>query len=210
MGDNLKEQNRNEEEAAAENQPAPEQETAESAEETQTEPAAAEETAGGGTAGADEALSDEAQPDETEKLREELENEQNKYLRLLADYENFKRRSAKDRAEAEKFRSRALLTDLLPVLDNFERALAVDVKNDETESLLKGVRMVHNSLLEAVKREGLEEVKAVGEPFDPNVHQAVMQEKDESKEPGTVLQELQKGYTLKGRVLRPAMVKVNE
>lgn len=147
---------------------------------------------------------------EVDRLQEEVENEQNKYLRLLADYENFKRRSAKDREEAEKFRSKALLSDLLPVLDNFERALAAEAENEKNESLLKGIRMVYNTLLEAVKREGLEEVKSVGEPFDPNIHQAVMQEKDDSQEPGTVLQEFQKGYTLKGRVLRPAMVKVNE
>lgn len=148
--------------------------------------------------------------DEVSMLKDELEAEQNKYLRLLADYDNFKRRAQKDREISAKFRSQSLLTDLLPVLDNFERALAVEAKSDDAVSIMKGVEMVQKSLLEAVKREGLEEVKAVGEPFDPNFHQAVMQEKDEDAEPGTVLQELQKGYTLKGRVLRPAMVKVNE
>lgn len=148
--------------------------------------------------------------DEVAALKEELEAEQNKYLRLLADYDNFKRRVQKDRQDAEKFRAQSLLADLLPVLDNFERALSVETKSEESASLLKGVEMVQKSLLEAVKREGLEEVKAVGEPFDPNFHQAVMQEKDENAEPGAVLMELQKGYTLKGRVLRPAMVKVNE
>ena len=147
---------------------------------------------------------------EISKLEEELEKEQNKYLRLLADFDNFKRRTQKDKEISAKFRSQSLLTDLLPVLDNFERALAVEAKSEEAQALLKGVEMVQKSLLEAVKREGLEDVKAVGEPFDPNFHQAVMQEKDDSAEPGTVLQELQKGYTLKGRVLRPSMVKVNE
>ncbi|WP_280522404.1 nucleotide exchange factor GrpE [Planomicrobium okeanokoites] len=148
--------------------------------------------------------------DEVSVLKDELEAEQNKYLRLLADYDNFKRRTQKDREISAKFRSQSLLTDLLPVLDNFERALAVEAKSDDTASIMKGVEMVQKSLLEAVKREGLEEIPAVGEPFDPNFHQAVMQEKDDDAEPGTVLQELQKGYTLKGRVLRPAMVKVNE
>lgn len=148
--------------------------------------------------------------DEAAQLREELEAEQNKYLRLLADYDNFKRRTQKDKEIAGKFRAQSLLTDLLPVLDNFERALSVEAKSEESKSLLKGVEMVQASLLEAVKREGLEDIKSVGEAFDPNFHQAVMQEKDENAEAGTVLQELQKGYTLKGRVLRPAMVKVNE
>lgn len=155
-------------------------------------------------------IMEETSEDEISRLKDEVEAEQNKYLRLLADFDNFKRRSQKDREIASKFRSQSLLTDLLPVLDNFERAMGVEAKSDDASSILKGVEMVRNSLLEAVKREGLEEIPAVGEPFDPNFHQAVMQEKDENSEPGTVLQELQKGYTLKGRVLRPAMVKVNE
>ena len=153
---------------------------------------------------------EDTEEDVLARLKDEVEAEQNKYLRLLADFDNFKRRSQKDREIASKFRSQSLLTDLLPVLDNFERALTVETKSDETASIMKGVEMVQKSLLEAVKREGLEEIPAVGEPFDPNFHQAVMQEKDDNAEPGTVLQELQKGYTLKGRVLRPAMVKVNE
>ncbi|ANU11245.1 protein grpE (HSP-70 cofactor) [Planococcus antarcticus DSM 14505] len=148
--------------------------------------------------------------DEAGELRKQLEAEQNKYLRLLADYDNFKRRTQKDKELANQFRSQSLLSDILPVLDNFERALSLETNSEESASLLKGVEMVQKSLTEAVSREGLEEIKAVGEPFDPNFHQAVMQEKDESAEPGTVLQELQKGYVLKGRVLRPAMVKVNE
>ncbi|MGH2318188.1 nucleotide exchange factor GrpE [Planococcus sp. SE5232] len=148
--------------------------------------------------------------DETEELRKQLEAEQNKYLRLLADYDNFKRRTQIDKEMANKFRSQSLLSDILPVLDNFERALSLQTTSEESASLLKGVEMVQKSLIEAVNREGLEEIKAVGEPFDPNFHQAVMQEKDDSAEEGTVLQELQKGYVLKGRVLRPAMVKVNE
>lgn len=152
----------------------------------------------------------EEQPDETAKLRQELEAEQNKYLRLLADFDNYKRRAVKDRQDAEKFRAQSLLTDLLPVLDNFDRALAVETTTEESASILKGLEMVRDSLLDAVKREGLEEVKAIGEQFDPNFHQAVMQESDDSQESGAVLKELQKGYTLKGRVLRPAMVSVNE
>lgn len=156
-------------------------------------------------------VEEEAEPvNEVEELREQLEAEQNKYLRLLADYDNFKRRTQKDKELANKFRSQSLLADLLPVLDNFERAMSVPTKSEESASLIKGIEMVQKSLHEAVNREGLEEIKSVGEQFDPNFHQAVMQEKDDSAEPGVVLQELQKGYILKDRVLRPAMVKVNE
>ncbi|QMT19006.1 nucleotide exchange factor GrpE [Planococcus maritimus] len=171
------------------------------AETVDAEPATAE--------SADQAQADEP-VDEKAELQAQLEEEQNKYLRLLADYDNFKRRAKKDQELAKQFRSQSLLTDLLPVLDNFDRALAVEAKSEESASLLKGLEMVKKSLADAVTAEGLEEIKAVGEPFDPHFHQAVMQESDADSEPGTVLQELQKGYTLNGRVLRPAMVKVNE
>lgn len=176
------------------------------------EEAATEETAdeSAETDVTEEEAAEEQTVDETETLRAELEAERNKYLRLMADFDNYKRRAVKDRQEAEKFRAQSLLVDLLPVLDNFERALTTATGSEESSSLLKGVEMVQKSLHEAVKREGLEEIKSVGEQFDPNVHQAVMQEKDDSAEAGSVLMELQKGYTLKGRVLRPAMVKVNE
>lgn len=162
-----------------------------------------------GTVESTEQAQAEEQVDEKAVLQAQLEEEQNKYLRLLADYDNFKR-AKKDQELAKQFRSQSLLTDLLPVMDNFDRALAVETKSEESASLLKGLEMVKKSLADAVASEGLEEIKAVGEPFDPHFHQAVMQESDADSEPGTVLQELQKGYTLNGRVLRPAMVKVNE
>lgn len=185
-----------------------EQETAK-AEETAETTEPAEGTEPGTVESAEQAQVEEP-VDEAAELQAQLEEEQNKYLRLLADYDNFKRRTKKDQELAKQFRSQSLLTDLLPVLDNFDRALAVEAKSEESASLLKGLEMVKKSLIDAVTAEGLEEVKAVGEPFDPHFHQAVIQENDPDSEPGTVLQELQKGYTLNGRVLRPAMVKVNE
>ncbi|MDN3426864.1 nucleotide exchange factor GrpE [Microbacterium sp. APC 3898] len=190
-----------------------EQDMAEEVEEKAKAPVAEEETEFADTETPEVDLSAEQEEetvDEAEELRKQLEAEQNKYLRLLADYDNFKRRTQIDKDLANKFRSQSLLSDILPVLDNFERALSLQTTSEESASVMKGVEMVQKSLIEAVSREGLEEIKAVGEPFDPNFHQAVMQEKDDSAEPGTVLQELQKGYILKGRVLRPAMVKVNE
>ncbi|WP_238943115.1 nucleotide exchange factor GrpE [Planococcus beijingensis] len=189
------------------------QDMAEEVEEKAKAPVAEEETEFADTETPEVDLSAEQEEetvDEAEELRKQLEAEQNKYLRLLADYDNFKRRTQIDKDLANKFRSQSLLSDILPVLDNFERALSLQTTSEESASVMKGVEMVQKSLIEAVSREGLEEIKAVGEPFDPNFHQAVMQEKDDSAEPGTVLQELQKGYILKGRVLRPAMVKVNE
>lgn len=144
------------------------------------------------------------------ELQKKLEEEENRYLRLRADYDNFNRRARLDREAAEKYRAQQVLTDLLPVLDNFERALQVEVTSDEAVSLYKGIEMVYNTLVEATTKEGLQVIPAVGEAFDPNIHQAVMQEQSSDVETGAVVRELQKGYMLKDRVLRPAMVSVNE
>ena len=158
---------------------------------------------------AEEAVVDEKDQKMAE-LTAKLAEEENRYLRLRADYDNTLRRQKLDREAAEKFRAQSLLTDLLPVLDNLERALQVQVSSEDATSLYKGVEMVYRQFLDAASREGLEVIATEGEAFDPNVHQAVMQEQDAEKESGIVLRELQKGYKLKDRVLRPAMVSVNE
>lgn len=144
------------------------------------------------------------------ELQAKLDDEENRHLRLRADFDNMRRRQQLDREAAEKYRAQSLLSDLLPVLDNFERALQVETTSEETASIIKGIEMVYRSLLDATEKEGLQVIKAEGEQFDPNIHQAVMQEQDSEKETGVVLRELQKGYILKDRVLRPTMVSVNE
>ncbi len=163
---------------------------------------------------APEGTEEEVVVDEKEQqiaeLQAKLQEEEDRYLRLRADYDNVLRRNKLDREAAEKFRAQSLLTELLPVLDNLDRALQVEVSSEEAVSLYKGVEMVQRQFLEAVSKEGLEMIAAEGEVFDPNFHQAVMQEQDADKESGIVLRELQKGYKLKDRVLRPAMVSVNE
>ncbi|ODG90209.1 MULTISPECIES: nucleotide exchange factor GrpE [Bacillaceae] len=148
--------------------------------------------------------------EELQKLRAEVDEKENKYLRLHADFENYKRRALLDQQSLMTYRAQSLVTDLLPVLDNFERALQVEATDEQTASLKQGMEMVYRLLVEAVKKEGVEEIPALGEQFDPNVHQAVMQESDDSKPSNEVLQEFQKGYKLKDRVIRPSMVKVNE
>lgn len=152
--------------------------------------------------------------DEKEQKIAELEakvaEEETRYLRLRADYDNLARRGRLDREASEKYRAQSLLTELLPVLDNLDRALQVEVTSEEASSLYKGVEMVYQQLVAATQKEGLEVIPAEGESFDPNFHQAVMQEQDSEKEAGTILRELQKGYKLKDRVLRPSMVSVNE
>ena len=144
------------------------------------------------------------------ELEAKLLEEEGRYLRLRADFDNMRRRAQLDREASEKYRAQKLLTELLPVIDNLDRALQVEVSSDDAVSLYKGIEMVYKTLIEATKQEGLELIPAEGEVFDPNVHQAVMQESDSEKETGTVLRELQKGYKLKDRVLRPSMVSVNE
>ncbi|KQL34187.1 MULTISPECIES: nucleotide exchange factor GrpE [Bacillaceae] len=158
----------------------------------------------------EESVEEVVEVDELTLVKQQLEEEQDKAIRLRADFENYKRRVQLDKESDYKYRAQSVLTDILPVLDNFERALAVNVTSEEAVSLVKGVEMVYRTLLDAVGKEGLEVIEAEGVPFDPNFHQAVMQEKDDSKESGIVLQELQKGYKLKDRILRPTMVKVNE
>lgn len=147
---------------------------------------------------------------EVTQLQQQLDEETNRHLRLRADYENFKRRTQLDREAADKYKAQNLLTNLLPVLDNFERAMQNAPANEDSQSLQKGLDMVYKTLVEATEKEGLQVIEAEGVAFDPTIHQAVMTESDESKESGIILQELQKGYKYKDRVLRPSMVKVNE
>ncbi|WP_297987772.1 nucleotide exchange factor GrpE [Anoxybacillus sp.] len=144
------------------------------------------------------------------QLEAKLAEAENRLLRLHADFDNYRRRVRLDMEAAEKYRAQSLVADLLPILDNFERALQVQVEDEKAKSLLQGMEMVYRALIEALKKEGVEAIESVGKPFDPHVHQAVMQVDDQNYEPNTVVEEFQKGYKLKDRVIRPAMVKVNQ
>jgi molecular chaperone GrpE len=144
------------------------------------------------------------------ELEAKLEEAENRYLRLQADFDNFRRRSRLDLEASAKYRAQNLVTDLLPAIDNFERAMQMDTDNEQAKSLLKGMDMVYQSLLDALKKEGVEQIEAVGQEFDPHRHQAVMQDNDENYGSNIVVAELQKGYMLKDRVIRPSMVKVNQ
>ncbi|APH04325.1 nucleotide exchange factor GrpE [Bacillus weihaiensis] len=144
------------------------------------------------------------------ELQAKLDETENKMLRAQADFDNFRRRSRLDQEAAQKYRAQSLATEILPALDNFERALQIEADNEQTKSLLQGMNMVYNQLVQALQNEGVEAIKTVGEQFDPHLHQAVMQVEDGNYESNTVVDELQKGYKLKDRVIRPAMVKVNQ
>jgi molecular chaperone GrpE len=147
---------------------------------------------------------------EIQNLTSKLEEADNRYLRLQADFDNFRRRTRLDIEAGEKYKAQKLVTELLPTLDNFERALQIEADNDQTRSLLQGMEMVYRSLIDALKKEGVEPIEAVGKEFDPNFHQAVMQGEDENFGSNIVSAEFQKGYMLKDRVIRPSMVKVNQ
>ena len=177
--------------------------------ETEAETAEAEQTAAEADAPAVETQTEMLEK-QLKELQERLEEKENKLLRVQADFENYKRRARLDLEAAEKYRSQRIISDLLPALDNFERALQIDPDNEQTKSLLQGMEMVHRQILEALKNEGVEQIPSVGEQFDPNMHQADMQVEDEAYESNAVVEELQKGYKLKDRVIRPSMVKVNQ
>lgn len=136
----------------------------------------------------------------------EVEAHNSKALRLQADYENLRRRSRQEREDLLKYGSEQLILALLPVLDNFERAL--NSSGDGGEKFVSGVQMIHRQFIEVLTSEGVTPVAAVGEQFDPNLHEAVMQVEDTGSPENTVVEELRQGYYLKGKIIRPAMVKV--
>ena len=144
--------------------------------------------------------------DETEKLKAEIEEKKNQYLRLQADFENFRRRTRQEKEELGNVVTQTILKDMLPLLDNFERALASD--NKDSEGFHKGVEMIYSQFAEALKKNGLEYIETEGKKFDPNFHQAVMRVQNPDLEDETIAAELQKGYIVKGRVVRPSMVQV--
>lgn len=147
---------------------------------------------------------------EIERLQQLANDNEEKYLRLYAEFENYKRRIQNENKINKTYQAQGVLTDILPTIDNIEHALQIEGDNDSFKSLQKGVQMVHESLLRALKDNGLEEIESEGQSFDPNVHQAVVQDDNPEYESGVITQELQKGYKLKDRVLRPSMVKVNQ
>ena len=147
---------------------------------------------------------------EIERLQQLANDNEEKYLRLYAEFENYKRRIQNENKINKTYQAQGVLTDILPTIDNIERALQIEGDNDSFKSLQKGVQMLHESLLRALKDNGLEEIESEGQSFDPNVHQAVVQDDNPEYESGVITQELQKGYKLKDRVLRPSMVKVNQ
>jgi len=157
----------------------------------------------------DDKKSIEALEEKIVELQQEKDESYNKLLRIQAEYDNFKKRTQKEKQSERKYKSQDLINELLPAIDNFERALKVEIGEDAS-NFVEGMSMVYRQILDALESQGVEEIKSVGEEFDPNVHHAVMQVEDDEHESNIILEEMQKGYMLKDRVIRPAMVKVNK
>ena len=143
-------------------------------------------------------------------LEEEVNTWKTDYYKVFADMENLKKRLQNEHANAMKFMMQSFIEELIPVVDNLERSLAVENPSDEIKNFLKGYEMIYNQLMQVLKSQGVEVIKTEGEEFDPNFHQAVMTVKDDNLKPNMVVEELQKGYKLKDRVIRASLVKVSE
>ncbi len=147
-----------------------------------------------------------AEEDNTEAEVKAAEAESERYMRLMAEFQNFKRRAAREKSDIHAYANEKIIGELLPVLDNFERALQTE--SGDLESYSKGMELIFTQLKTALEHAGLEEIKALGEDFDPNVHNAVMTEDSEEHDDGKISKVLQKGYKLNDKVIRPSMVAV--
>lgn len=164
----------------------------------------------------EEAINDQSSGDEDEtneiteeeKLMEQIEEQKDKILRLSAEFKNYKKRIQKEKKDLAKYANNELLKDLLPVIDNFERALQSAENDDDKSTIVEGMEMIKKSLDTFLENHNVESFNSVGEKFDPNFHHAVMMEESDDYESDVVVDELQKGYTIGDKVLRHAMVKV--
>ena len=189
---------------ACEKQPAAEEKTEKASQEAEEKPK-------------EEKAPEEASKDETESLKQLIKEQEgqiaklkNAYAMAYADTENTRKRLAREYDNHMRYHLQSFALEILPVLDNCERALAIPAKDDTDETYRKAFEMVWKNLSAALKKEGVEEIEALGQDYDPNWMQAMMMVHEDGVEPGKVTEVLQKGYKIKDRLLRAAMVKVSE
>lgn len=149
----------------------------------------------------------EAAADAIETLRRERDALYERLLRTAAEFDNYRKRMERERRELAEYAAADVLAELLPIVDNFERALRAPVGTD-VEAFRRGVELIHKQMLDLLRKRGVTPIEALGADFDPNYHQAVIHEASDTHREGEVMQELQRGYMLGDRLLRPAMVKV--
>ncbi len=143
-----------------------------------------------------------------EAARKEAAESHDRFLRVSAEFDNFKKRQIREVSEFKKFANEQIIKDLLPIVDNLERAVESSTDAAEADRVREGVALTLKELLKVFERHGVEAIDAMGQPFDPTYHQAVSQEASEEHPVNTVIHQLQKGYTLRDRLIRPAMVVV--
>ena len=178
------------------------------AEEVKAEDKAPEEEVPEEASGEDKAGEAEAAEKAAADEKAAAEAESERYMRLMAEFQNYKKRAAKEKTDTLQYANEKIVGDLLPVIDNFERALATET--DDLEGYAKGMQLIFEQFKKALENAGLEEIKAMDEDFDPNVHNAVMTDNIEDKDDGKITKVLQKGYKLRDKVVRPSMVAVNK
>ena len=153
-------------------------------------------------------VTSEAAVDEVEELKRQLSDKQDQLLRALAETDNVRRRAQRDKDDYVKYATESLIKDLVPALDNFDRALAAARMAGEAQSVVDGVELIQRELLKVLERHGVTRYSALGQAFDPNRHEAVARVVSAQETPGNVVHEIAAGYLLHGRVIRPAMVGV--
>ncbi len=151
-----------------------------------------------------------ADSDPVEGLRAKVEELEDRLLRAKADAQNLRRRSAVEQSSAIRYANAELIKSLLGILDDFERSLAATETSDNLQAVVDGAELVYQNLIQALRSQGLHAIDALHEPFDPNVHEAIMQQPCADYPAGTVVEEIAKGYRLHDRVLRPAKVVVSK
>ena len=144
--------------------------------------------------------------DPLEELRREKDSLQDRLLRTAAEFDNYRKRVERERRDLADFMKADILAEILPIVDNFERAL--QAPSSDIDSLRKGVELIHKQMHDFLRKRGVTPIEALGADFDPNFHQAVIHETSPSHREGEVIEELQRGYMLGDKLLRPAMVKV--
>jgi molecular chaperone GrpE len=152
----------------------------------------------------------ELEKEKTKCLLELYKVAVNQYLRVSADYANFQKRVPKQIADAIEYEKEKIIRTLLPALDNFERMLQNAQPAENAESVVKGIKITYDHTLDILRSHGVEQIKSLGEKFDPALHEAITQKNEAGKEEGVVLEEFAKGYKLNGRVIRPSKVIVNK
>ena len=152
----------------------------------------------------------ESEENDLEVAQRQAKESYDKFLRVYAEFENYKKRMEREKSDFLKYANEELIKELLPVIDNLDRAVGQARQNAEAQSLVEGVEMILRQIKEVMEKHGVKELQSLGEPFDPNVHEAMMHEIADEHDENTVIDELQKGYIFKDRLIRPALVKVSK